>query len=59
MQHDGRIIDINSLVSGGGELFKCKLGGLSNPPPLGQIAHPLQEFRPNGLIDYFSLFYGL
>jgi len=26
--------------------------------PLGQIAHPLQAFRPNGLIDYFSLFCG-
>jgi len=26
--------------------------------PLRQIAHPLQAFRPNGLIDYFSLFYG-
>ena len=24
--------------------------------PLGQIAHPLQAFRPNGLIDYFSNF---
>ena len=24
--------------------------------PLRKIAHPLQAFRPNGLIDYFSNF---
>ena len=24
--------------------------------PLGQIAHPLQAFRPNGLIDYCRYF---
>jgi len=25
--------------------------------PLGQIAHQLQAFHPNGLADYFSLLY--
>jgi len=24
-------------------------------PPLGQIAHPLQAFRPNGLIECFFI----
>jgi len=27
-------------------------------PPTRAIAHPLQSFCPNGLIDYFSLFCG-
>ena len=31
--------------------------GWSKIHPLGLIAHPLQVFRSNGLIDYFSLFY--
>ena len=26
--------------------------------PLGQIANLLEAFRPNGPVDYFSLFYG-
>ena len=35
------------------QLFTCKLGGRNHP--LRQIAHPIQAFRPNWLIDYWPL----